>query len=75
MTTEEIVETVEVAKESLDAVADNIATLAKVATKMLEGGLKEETIILLLHDHSKVGKRDIKSVLYSLKRLGYYLED
>ena len=69
------IETVTVAKESVEALADNIQTLASSMEDLLDSGLKEETIVLLLHDHSKVGKRQIKEVLRSLRCLGYYLQD
>ncbi len=74
MTIETEIETVEVAKDSLEALSENIKVLAKVAESMYTSGLKEETIILLLHDHSKVGKTNIKNVLRSLRCLGYYLQ-
>ena len=70
--TQKTIETVQVAKDSIEAMAGNIATIAACAKKMMEAGLKEETLILLLHDHSKVAKRDIKAVLRSLQSLGYY---
>lgn len=68
-------ETVEVNKESVEALADNIEKLTSSMQSLLDSGLKEETIVLLLHDHSGVGKRQIKQVLESLVSLGYYLED
>lgn len=66
------VETVQVAKDSLEAMAGNIATIADAAKRMMSAGLKEETLVLLLHDHSRVNKRDIKAVLKSLQNLNYY---
>jgi len=69
---QQAVETVQVAKDSLEAMAGNIATIADAAKKMMAAGLKEETLVLLLHDHSGVNKRDIKAVLKSLQNLNYY---
>lgn len=66
------IETVQVAKDSIEAMATNIAIIAKTAHQMMHAGLKEETLVLLLHDHCKVAKRDIKLVLYSLQALNYY---
>lgn len=68
-------EMVEVDAKSIEALADNIANLTKAANKMMDSGLTEETIVLLLHDHSRVGKRAIKDVLRSLTGLGYYLKN
>lgn len=73
--TKEAKETVEVAKDSIESLADNIKIISEAARIMLDSGLKQETIVLLLHDHSKVKKSSIKDVLRSLTCLDYYLED
>lgn len=70
--TQKAIETVQVAKDSLEAMAANIAIIAEAARKMMQAGLKEETLILLLHDQSGVKKRDIKLGLRSLQNLNYY---
>ena len=73
--TDTTTETVEVARDSVAALADNIRDLTGAVKAMFDGGLSQEAIVLLLHDHSKVGKRDIKAVLRSLGGLDFYLTD
>lgn len=70
--TQAAVETVQVAKDSIEAMAGNIAVIAACSKRMMEAGLKEETLVMLIADHSKVAKRDIKAVLEALQNLNYY---
>lgn len=67
-------ENIKTAQETVASLADEIEKLCEAAHELSNSGLTDETIVLLLHDHSKVGKRDIKAVLHSLKNLGYYLK-
>lgn len=52
-----------------EALAQAISELSAGVRRLLAGRLKRDTIILLLHDASKVGKRDIAQVLLELERL------
>jgi len=46
-----------------------IRMLSRATKKLLHRGLKKETIVLLLHSYSGVGKPDIRSVLFALEHL------
>jgi hypothetical protein len=58
-----------------DVIAQSIVDLAAAAKKLLGTRLRRDTLILLLHDMSGVGKRDIGYVLNSLEQLeGRYVK-
>jgi len=46
-----------------------IRMLSRATKKLANSGLKKETIVLLLHDYSNVGKPDVRSILYALEHL------
>lgn len=49
--------------------AHSIAALAKGYKALTKTDLKQETLVTLLHDHSKVAKRDIRIILNCLDDL------
>ncbi len=49
--------------------ATKIVELAKGMKQMLSSGLKEDTIVILLHEETKVGRPDIRRVLRALPEL------
>lgn len=53
----------------VQVLAKHIRDLSAAAGKLLSAGLKEETIVLLLHDHTKIGKPHIRAVLRGLPEL------
>jgi transcriptional regulator CtsR len=59
--------------ESKEILADAIVRISEAFTKLSASGLNRDAIIILLHDHTKISKRDIKLILDSLSRLrGWY---
>lgn len=59
-----------VAKEIL---AEAIVKIGQAAEALKASGLNEEAIVILLQAKTKVGKRDIETVLHGLRRLrGWY---
>jgi hypothetical protein len=61
----------EVAPEIL---AQAIVDVAAAAKKLLASRLSKRAIILLIHDHSGVPKREIERVLDSAASLTYYVK-
>ena len=55
--------------ESKVVLASAIVNIGNAAKKLGDSGLNEKAIIALLHDATKLPKRDIKTVLDSLKQL------
>ena len=57
--------------ESTEILASAITTLSSGMNKLLnnEAGLREDTIVLLLQDATKINKRDIRAILRALPRL------
>lgn len=61
--------------ESTEVLAAAITKISDGMNKLLNApaGLQTETIVLLLHDATKVGKPDIRAILKALPQLrGYY---
>ncbi len=61
--------------ESTEIMAASVIKISAAMEKFLNepGGLKEEAIVLLLNDYTKVGKPDIRLILKALPQLrGYY---
>lgn len=61
--------------ESTVVLAASIVKISEAMGKLLSepGGLNTEAIVLLLHDYTKVGKPDIRTILKALPQLrGYY---
>lgn len=54
----------------VEVIAQDIRKISEGARKALNSGLKVETIVLLLHDASGVGKPAIRAVLKALPILG-----
>lgn len=52
-----------------EIIASAIVKISEATTAMLRAGLKYETIVTLVHDNSKVAKRDIRLVLNNLSEL------
>jgi len=50
---------------AIAAISDGVAVLVR-------GGLKQRTIVALLHDMSGIGKRDIECVLHNLQAFKCY---
>lgn len=62
--------------ESIEDLAEAITSLSDAAERMLNAGLSERAIIILLHDMCKVNRNDIKAVLRALPELkNTYLQD
>jgi hypothetical protein len=55
--------------DSGEKIALQIRMLSRAVKKMSESGLRKDTIVLLLHDSSGVGKPDIRAVLESMDNL------
>lgn len=47
----------------------HIRQISEWTKKGLKAGLKEETIVILLHEHTKVGKPHIREILRALPKL------
>lgn len=59
--------------ESKEILAEAITRISESFAKLSASGLNREAIIVLVHDHTKISKRDIKLILDSLSRLrGWY---
>lgn len=54
---------------SVEILQKHIVAISDGTAKLLKSGLKEETIVLLIHDACKVGKPDIRKVLKTLPNL------
>jgi hypothetical protein len=52
-----------------EKMARNIRMLSRAYKKLSSSGLREETIVLLLHGYSKVPKPQVRSVLSALRNL------
>jgi len=52
-----------------EVLAQSIVRLDEAVKKMTASGLRQRAIILLLHDHSGVGKPAVRQVLESLSQL------
>jgi len=50
-------------EEPLEVIVSSIHKLAEGFDKILDSGLTEYTLVLLLHDATKVNKGDIKKIL------------
>ncbi len=62
--------------ESTEILAEAIVRIGDAAAKLNSSGLNRKAIILLLHDATKVGKKDIETVLDALPRLrGWYCKN
>lgn len=59
--------------ESTEILAEAIVRIGEAAEKLRSSGLNETAIIVLMHDYTKLPKRDIKLVLDSMRKLkGWY---
>jgi hypothetical protein len=55
--------------EPTEVLAEAIIRMGEAADKLKSSGLNETAIIVLLHDATKLPKRDIKLVLDSMRKL------
>jgi hypothetical protein len=55
--------------DSSERIAREIRMISRAFKKISEAGLKEETIVVLLHDSTNMSKREIRSILLSIKNL------
>lgn len=55
--------------ESIVLMRKDLEKLQDVLNKLQDSGLRYETIVLLMHDHTKIGKRTIKAVLEGLQEI------
>lgn len=53
----------------IDNLPEAIEKLATALKKLTDSRLREDTIVLLLHDKTKISKRDIKIILGAMDRL------
>lgn len=52
-----------------ETLADAVEKISECLSKILASGLNQKAIIALLHDHTKLPKRDIKVLLEALPRM------
>jgi hypothetical protein len=52
-----------------EALADAIRKISDSLQALLKSGLKEKAVIVLLHDATRIAKRDIEAILAGLKNL------
>lgn len=52
-----------------EIIAKSIVNLSDGFQKLLKGGLRFETVVILLHDVTKISKREIRNILGELPRL------
>jgi hypothetical protein len=59
--------------ESKEILAEAIVKIGEASKKLLASGLNRDAIVVLLHDATKISKRDINIILNGLTRLaGWY---
>lgn len=59
--------------ETTEILAESIVRLGEAVKKLDASGMNRKAIVLLLHDVTKVGKRDIEDILDAIPRLrGWY---
>jgi uncharacterized protein YcgL (UPF0745 family) len=63
-----------VSQEDFERIAASIRTAHEMGKRLKACGLTDRAVVLLLQDHSGVGRDDCKKVLHSLANLGFYLE-
>lgn len=62
--------------ESTEILAEAIVRIGDAVAKLNGSGLNRKAIILLLQDATKVGKKDIETILDALPRLrGWYCKN
>ena len=57
--------------ESIVHMREDLEKIQKVLEKLQNSGLREQTIILLIHDHTRIGKKTIKQLLDGLQEIPY----
>lgn len=62
-------ETVEVDKDSIDALADHIINVSLALDKLLSGPFNERAIVLLINELSGVKRSDIKKIFKAISEL------
>lgn len=55
--------------ESIVLMRKDLEKMQTTLQNLQDSGLRYETIILLMHDHTKIGKRTIKKVLEGLQEI------
>lgn len=63
------VKLVEMGEKNIEDIADHIVKISDASAKMLGAGLTMKALIILLHEETKVSKRDIEKVLNALPKL------
>lgn len=63
-----------VSEADFERIAASIRTASEMGKRLKACGLTERAVILLLQDHSGVGRDDCKRVMHSMANLGFYLE-
>ena len=59
--------------EPTEILAEAIIRIGESFKKLQESGLNRDAVIVLIHDYTKIPKRDIKLVLESLAKMrGWY---
>lgn len=59
--------------ESKEILAAAIVRISESLTELRHSGLNEKAIVVLVHDATKIAKRDILRVLFALRQLkGWY---
>ena len=62
-------------EDHLKSIADSLIKIKKVAENLESTGLSQYTTVLLLHDLSKVPKKQIRKVLVAMGNVDKFLED
>jgi hypothetical protein len=55
--------------QPIEVLESSIVEIAKAMKKLGSSRLKQETLVTLLHDHTKVSKREVRDILNSLEAL------
>ena len=64
------------AQASIEDMVQEIEKLSRIFARLNESRLKRRTVVLLIHDATKVSKRDINAILDAVPDLANrYLED
>ncbi len=59
-------------KHPAEIIAEELVKISDAIEKLLNSGLQRKTIVVLLHDMTKMNKKEIEYILNSLENLGEY---
>lgn len=62
--------------ESTEVLGTAIVKISEAFDALIKSGLNRDAIVVLIHDKSKISKRDIRTVLNAMAQLrGWYCRD